>query len=160
MATLGYAFTATPFGELLVAGGGAGLVWADFVDGTRAAALDRLRARRGPDLRPDPALAAALDGWPERAPPVVPAGTAFQRAVWDAVQAVEAGTTSSYAVLAARLGRPRAARAVARALAGNEIALAVPCHRVCRRDGPPGGYRWGPDRKRAILQWEHARIRP
>lgn len=81
-------------------------------------------------------------------------GTAFQRRVWQALQAIPAGETRSYGDLAAAVGEPRAARAVAAACAANRIAVAVPCHRVVHRDGSLSGYRWGVDRKRSLLDRE------
>ena len=78
-------------------------------------------------------------------------GTAFQRRVWEALRAVPPGITISYAELARRLGRPKAARAVAGACAANPAAVAIPCHRAVRTDGGLGGYRWGTERKRALL---------
>jgi AraC family transcriptional regulator of adaptative response/methylated-DNA-[protein]-cysteine methyltransferase len=81
-------------------------------------------------------------------------GTAFQRRVWEALRAIPIGTTTSYAALAASLGRPSAVRAVAAACAANPLAVAVPCHRVVRSDGALAGYRWGLARKAALLQRE------
>jgi AraC family transcriptional regulator of adaptative response/methylated-DNA-[protein]-cysteine methyltransferase len=81
-------------------------------------------------------------------------GTAFQRRVWTALQDIPAGATASYGDIAAQIGNPKAARAVAQACASNNIAVAIPCHRVIRRDGELGGYRWGVERKRAILERE------
>jgi len=81
-------------------------------------------------------------------------GTAFQRRVWEALQAIPAGETVSYGALAARLGQPRGVRAVASACAANKVAVAVPCHRVVGADGALTGYRWGVARKRALLQRE------
>lgn len=81
-------------------------------------------------------------------------GTAFQQRVWQALRAVPAGQTVSYGELAARLGMPAGARAVAGACAANPIAVAVPCHRVVRNDGAISGYRWGVERKRALLARE------
>lgn len=81
-------------------------------------------------------------------------GTAFQQRVWQALRTLPFGATASYADLAARLGVPRATRAVANACAANPVAVAIPCHRVVRRDGTPGGYRWGVARKRALLERE------
>lgn len=78
-------------------------------------------------------------------------GTAFQQRVWDALRKVPAGETVSYAEIAARIGRPRAVRAVAQACAANTLAVAIPCHRVVRNDGALSGYRWGVERKRALL---------
>jgi AraC family transcriptional regulator of adaptative response/methylated-DNA-[protein]-cysteine methyltransferase len=81
-------------------------------------------------------------------------GTAFQRRVWLALQVIPAGSTESYAEIAARLGSPKAARAVAQACAANRLAVAIPCHRAVRSDGSLGGYRWGAQRKRSLLQRE------
>ncbi len=84
-------------------------------------------------------------------------GTAFQRRVWRALREIPLGSTASYAAVAARIGSPRAVRAVAQACAGNRIAVAIPCHRVVRSDGALSGYRWGVARKRALLAREAAR---
>lgn len=81
-------------------------------------------------------------------------GTAFQQRVWRALREIPIGETVSYAELAQRIGSPGSARAVARACATNPIAVAIPCHRVVRRDGGLSGYRWGVDRKRALLDRE------
>lgn len=81
-------------------------------------------------------------------------GTAFQQRVWQALRAIPAGETASYADIARRIGQPTASRAVARACADNKIAIAIPCHRVVRQDGDLSGYRWGVDRKRALLDRE------
>ena len=83
-------------------------------------------------------------------------GTAFQKKVWDALMRIPRGETRSYAQLAAQLGAPRAARAVAGACAHNRVAVVVPCHRVVRGDGSLGGYRWGLPLKERILQRERA----
>jgi AraC family transcriptional regulator, regulatory protein of adaptative response / methylated-DNA-[protein]-cysteine methyltransferase len=83
-------------------------------------------------------------------------GTAFQERVWQALQAIPAGETRSYAQVAHALGAPRAVRAVASACAANPLAVAVPCHRVVRSDGALSGYRWGVERKRALLAREGA----
>ena len=83
-------------------------------------------------------------------------GTAFQQRVWDALRQVPPGRTVGYAELAARIGRPEAARAVAGACAANALAVAIPCHRVVRADGQLSGYRWGVERKRALLERERA----
>lgn len=84
------------------------------------------------------------------------AGTAFQARVWDALRQIPRGQTRSYGEIAAVLGMPRAARAVAAACAANPAALVVPCHRVVRGDGTPGGYRWGSATKAALLATESA----
>ena len=81
-------------------------------------------------------------------------GTAFQQRVWAALRRIPPGTTATYAEIARRIGRPKAARAVGQACAANSVAVAVPCHRAVRGDGNIGGYRWGTARKRALLKRE------
>ena len=83
-------------------------------------------------------------------------GTAFQQRVWEALRAIPAGETASYREIAERVGSARAVRAVARACSSNAIAVAIPCHRVVRSDGGLSGYRWGVERKRALLDREGA----
>lgn len=80
--------------------------------------------------------------------------TAFQRRVWEALQAIPRGATKSYREIACEIGDPKAARAVARACATNPVAIAIPCHRVVREDGKLAGYRWGAERKRKLLELE------
>jgi len=81
-------------------------------------------------------------------------GTAFQRKVWEALCEIPLGETATYSEVAERIGAPAAVRAVARACATNNIALAIPCHRVVRTDGSLAGYRWGIDRKRELIARE------
>jgi len=81
-------------------------------------------------------------------------GTAFQQRVWQALRAIPAGTTTSYTEIAGKIGQANAARAVAQACGANPVAVAIPCHRVVRRDGAPSGYRWGVARKQALLSKE------
>jgi AraC family transcriptional regulator of adaptative response/methylated-DNA-[protein]-cysteine methyltransferase len=81
-------------------------------------------------------------------------GTAFQRRVWEALCDVPAGTTVSYSAVARAIGAPKSGRAVAQACAANPLAVAIPCHRVVRTDGGLSGYRWGVERKQALLARE------
>jgi AraC family transcriptional regulator of adaptative response/methylated-DNA-[protein]-cysteine methyltransferase len=81
-------------------------------------------------------------------------GTAFQQRVWQALRAIPAGATASYAEIAKQIGAPKSVRAVARACAANAVAVAIPCHRVVLSDGGLAGYRWGVERKRALLARE------
>ena len=81
-------------------------------------------------------------------------GTSFQQRVWKALQQIPPGSTTTYSELAAKIGMPRAVRAVAHACATNALAVAIPCHRVIRQDGSLSGYRWGVERKRALLERE------
>lgn len=101
------------------------------------------------------AVAAAID---ERSPlpqlPVDVRGTALQERVWRELRGIPAGETRSYSEVAAAIGRPRAVRAVAQACARNPVAVLVPCHRVVGKDGSLGGYRWGAERKRRLLERE------
>jgi AraC family transcriptional regulator, regulatory protein of adaptative response / methylated-DNA-[protein]-cysteine methyltransferase len=83
-------------------------------------------------------------------------GTVFQRRVWDALKRIPRGETRSYAQIAAELGAPAAVRAVGSACGANPVALAVPCHRVLRSDGALGGYAWGLERKKKLLELERA----
>jgi AraC family transcriptional regulator, regulatory protein of adaptative response / methylated-DNA-[protein]-cysteine methyltransferase len=83
-------------------------------------------------------------------------GTAFQQRVWTAIRDIPAGSTASYREIAERIGAPKAVRAVAQACASNDIAVAIPCHRVVRMDGSASGYRWGVARKRLLLAREKA----
>lgn len=95
-----------------------------------------------------PALGLAL--------PLDVQGTAFQERVWQALREVPAGSRVSYSDIAERIGAPKAVRAVAKACAANHIAVAIPCHRVVRRDGDISGYRWGVERKQQLLKRETA----
>ena len=101
------------------------------------------------------AILAYLDGRePDLDLPLDIRATAFQRRVWQELQRIPFGKTRSYAEVGRRIGRPTAARAVAQACATNPVALVIPCHRVVREDGDLGGYRWGVDRKRVLLEKE------
>ncbi len=83
-------------------------------------------------------------------------GTAFQQRVWKALTAIPAGSTASYAEIARKIGKPSAVRAVAQACAANNLAIAIPCHRVVKNDGGLSGYRWGVARKKELLSREEA----
>jgi AraC family transcriptional regulator of adaptative response/methylated-DNA-[protein]-cysteine methyltransferase len=81
-------------------------------------------------------------------------GTAFQQRVWQALREIPAGSTASYLDIANRIGSPKSVRAVAQACGANALAVAIPCHRVVRTDGGLSGYRWGVERKQALLERE------
>lgn len=81
-------------------------------------------------------------------------GTAFQQRVWKALKDIPAGKTATYTDIAKKIGAPKSVRAVAQACAANKLAVAIPCHRVVRNDGDPAGYRWGVERKKALLARE------
>jgi methylated-DNA-[protein]-cysteine S-methyltransferase len=153
----------TPIGPLALASDGRALLALEF--GTLDALRDRLRARFGEAARfrdvPDPqgftsrvrayfaGDLAAFSGVP-----VDGGGTPFERRVWEALREIPAGATASYAAIAARLGAPRACRAVGRANGRNPIAIAVPCHRVIGANGSLTGYAGGLERKRWLLDHE------
>ena len=86
-------------------------------------------------------------------------GTAFQQQVWSLLRKIPPGRTRSYSEIASELGNPRATRAVAQACASNRVAVVIPCHRVVRNDGALGGYKWGVERKRSLLERERQRAR-
>ena len=112
------------------------------------------RASEGPDRLVD-AVVAHVEGRAVAGElPLDVRATAFQWQVWRALQRIPDGATRSYKAIATELGRPTAARAVARACASNRIAVLIPCHRVVRGDGDLGGYRWGIARKAALLARE------
>ncbi len=149
----------SPFGEVVLATSPRGVCMLAFTDGREAAAVvgepwpaAALRRDAEADL-----LAARAFGEAGPSIPLAPLGTPFQRAVWRALLDIPPGALSSYGQLARQLGRPRAARAVGRAVGSNPVAWLIPCHRVIAATGALGGYRWGRARKRAILGWEAAR---
>ncbi|MCZ7645455.1 MAG: bifunctional helix-turn-helix domain-containing protein/methylated-DNA--[protein]-cysteine S-methyltransferase [Planctomycetota bacterium] len=164
---IGWGVQPSPFGACLLGLTGRGICHLDFIDpdpGAKARALERLRAawpRAEFVERPREAEAAAGRIFEPRAAgeplPVLAAGTNFQVRVWSALLRIPAGATATYAELARSLGRPRAARAVGQALARNRVAYLIPCHRVIAKLGVLGGYRWGPERKKAMLAWERTR---
>jgi AraC family transcriptional regulator of adaptative response/methylated-DNA-[protein]-cysteine methyltransferase len=167
-----YAVRRTPLGFLLVAVTGKGVCAVEL--GDRRRDLEASYAARHPlaqRVARDAELLAHIDrvvaflGAPAGGLqlPLDIAGTAFQHRVWAALMAIPPGRTISYGELAAAVGAPRSARAVARACAINPVALAVPCHRVVASDGALAGYRWGIERKAQLIAGEAntaARSRP
>ena len=163
-----YTTLETPYGRVLVAATARGLCAVEIGDDDTAliadlgAAFPRAMLSREDDGRDAwlaPALlriAGELAGSETPAPAVDITGTAFQWRVWQALTRIPRGTTVSYAALAAMVGAPKAARAVGSACGSNRLALVVPCHRVIREDGSLGGWRWGLERKRVVLEAERA----
>jgi len=163
-----YGFHATPFGDCLLALTAKGVCALRFIDGSgRADALRELQAE-WPQARLRSSLSATarvvqhLFTRTGRGTPLTlhVAGTNFQVRVWEALLRIPPGAVTSYAQLAALAGRPHAARAVGSAVAHNPVALLIPCHRVIRKTGAFGEYRWGEARKQALLGWEAARAAP
>jgi AraC family transcriptional regulator of adaptative response/methylated-DNA-[protein]-cysteine methyltransferase len=98
--------------------------------------------------------------WSAMAPIAIqPEGTAFEKRVWQALLDIPTGQTLSYKALALGLGQPGASRAVGRAVGKNSLAFVIPCHRIVGSDGRLCGYRWGPERKKAMLDWERSAAR-
>lgn len=158
-----YTIVDTPLGKMLVAATERGVCRVALGESERA--LERgleqeypgaTRTRNDDHLAPmaSELLARTRGREPATELPIDVRATAFQRLVWDALKRIPLGATRSYSEVAASIGRPGAARAVARACASNPVALAVPCHRVVRGDGALGGYRWGVERKRLLLEAE------
>ena len=157
-----YATSPSPLGRLLVAATDRGLCAVSLGGSVASLRKEFPRARLQRDvggLRAS--LALLLRHLKGRAPrldlPMDVRATAFQARVWDALRRIPWGRTRSYGELARSLGMPKAARAVARAVASNRLALLIPCHRVVRSDGVAGGYRWGAARKRRLLVQEARR---
>jgi len=165
--TITHAFGNTSLGLLLMAATARGVCFAQF--GTSPEALlaqlqaEFPRAALVPsDHAASPELAAWLAGFeanlagtgPQPELPLDLRGTAFQVRVWRYLLGIPSGAVISYAELAAGIGSPRAVRAAASACAANRVAVLVPCHRVLRGDGGLGGYRWGLERKRTLLDAE------
>jgi AraC family transcriptional regulator of adaptative response/methylated-DNA-[protein]-cysteine methyltransferase len=163
--TIRFTIVRTALGWALVAATGRGICMTAL--GDERAALEAELRRRFPAALIWPAD-AALTGWAEQivrfitrpgAQPDLPLdirGTAFQAQVWRALLKIPPGRTATYSEIAAALGRPSAVRAVAQACASNKLAVLVPCHRVVRSDGDLAGYRWGIERKRALIARERA----
>ena len=158
--TMNYAITGSPIGRVLVAATERGICAVSLGEDDAAleqaltAEYPRATIRRDDDaLRPnvDSVLAHLRDRTPLAALPLDLMGTPFQREVWQVLRAIPAGERRTYGQIAATLGNAKGARAVARACAANPAALVIPCHRVVRGDGGAGGYRWGAERKQAIL---------
>lgn len=162
-ATIRYAFADSPLGRMLVAATEKGVCAIQFArsDGELLEGLKRefpfaVRKEDEGALRPwVKAMVRHIEGKDlDAALPLDIRATAFQRRVWTYLQSIPFGETKSYAEVAAGIGQPRAARAVARACATNPVAVEIPCHRVVRGDGSMGGYRWGMERKKALLELE------
>jgi AraC family transcriptional regulator of adaptative response/methylated-DNA-[protein]-cysteine methyltransferase len=165
--TITYAAAESPFGLVMMGATGRGLCFVQFGE-TEPQLLEALRreypsALLEPMRQPVPAgfrqwmasLTAHLMGTsPGLDLPLDIRATAFQMRVWDYLRSIPYGQVRSYGQVAAGIGKPSAVRAVARACAANRVALAIPCHRVIRGTGEPGGYRWGLARKEALLQRE------
>jgi AraC family transcriptional regulator of adaptative response/methylated-DNA-[protein]-cysteine methyltransferase len=162
--TIHYTIAPTPIGKMLLAATDQGICSIHFGD-SNATLQEELRTEfpKAEIIRGDGKLGEKVKALREMiqtenkvALPLDIQATAFQRRVWQALEAIPRGATKSYSEIAADIGCPKAARAVARACATNPVAVAIPCHRVVRENGEPGGYRWGVERKRKLLALEAA----
>ncbi len=166
--TVRYAFHPTPFGEALIAMTQKGICNLQFVDAHgRDAALERLARQwaRANLLEDQDAIAQIVPRIFSNLPVTagIPLklhilGTNFQIKVWEALLRIPAGSMVSYQDVAIFIGLPTSVRAVAQAVARNPVAVLIPCHRVLRKSGEIGGYRWGTTRKKALLGWELAHL--
>ena len=167
--TISYASAETPLGRLMIGATDRGICFLQFGDSDSA--LTRELGRQFPAAVTQPMPAThkkQFDSWmaalnrhlrgrePQLDLPLDVRGTAFQLIVWRYLQKLPYGEVRSYGEVAAAIGRPSAVRAVARACASNGVALLIPCHRVVRGTGELGGYRWGLQRKRVLLDTERA----
>jgi len=154
-----FGFGPTPFGDAMLVRSERGIVELKFTQGESERRCREYLARRWPnaDLIADEDAARVLmrvfsandEIWT-----LNPGGTNFQLQVWRALLSIPPGSISNYGSVAAALDMPRASRAVGTAIGANPIAWLIPCHRVLQKNGALGGYRWGPQRKAAILGWE------
>jgi AraC family transcriptional regulator of adaptative response/methylated-DNA-[protein]-cysteine methyltransferase len=160
---ISYTIVPSPLGRLLVAATGRGVCFISLADADDTLE-DALHGEYpAAEIQPDSGglgtwVRIILDHLAGRQPhldlPLDIQATAFQRRVWEELRAIPYGSTRSYAEVARAVGQPTAVRAVARACATNPVPLVVPCHRVVREDGSLAGYRWGVERKRALLEYE------
>jgi AraC family transcriptional regulator of adaptative response/methylated-DNA-[protein]-cysteine methyltransferase len=165
--TIEYGIHPTPFGECLLGATNRGICALFFVQGNNRKEVKEQLRLRWPNARLVEAPRAtqllidrifAGHSVANRAPlPLILTGTNFQIKVWEALLQIPPGHVLSYEDVAARIGQPRASRAVGNAVAKNPISYIIPCHRVIQSVGVTGNYRWGPARKKAMLGWEFAR---
>jgi AraC family transcriptional regulator, regulatory protein of adaptative response / methylated-DNA-[protein]-cysteine methyltransferase len=164
-ATIRYTLTDSPLGRMLIAATDRGICAIQFArtDGELIEGLKRefpFAMRKTDDGGLKSWVSALLHHMrgkdQDSALPLDIRATAFQRRVWAYLQSIPFGETKSYSQVAKAIGEPSACRAVARACATNPVAVAIPCHRVVREDGSMGGYRWGIERKKALLEMEQS----
>lgn len=176
-AEIAYAIVDSALGRLLVAGTRRGICFAAMGEADPALVAELRHdyprasirvANENPNRREDSrigqwadALAQYVAGRSKMpAPPMDIRGTPFQFAVWEQLRAIPAGQTRSYSEIARRIGRPRAVRAVGTANGANPVSIVIPCHRAIRASGHLGGYRWGLERKRKLLEMESCKPNP
>jgi AraC family transcriptional regulator of adaptative response/methylated-DNA-[protein]-cysteine methyltransferase len=163
-----YAAATTAFGMLMIGATDRGICFLQFGDSTDSLATELRREYPNAEIA-EARVDARLEAWmesirahlagssPRPDLPLDIRATAFQMKVWKHLQSIPRGSVKSYTEVARHIGRPTAARAVAVACASNPVAVLIPCHRVVRGTGDLGGYRWGVERKRALIDAERAR---
>jgi AraC family transcriptional regulator of adaptative response/methylated-DNA-[protein]-cysteine methyltransferase len=152
-----YGFSDTPFGECCIAFSAEGVRALIFPESREAGTAGLEHRFPGVNFVRNDAKAAAFIQQvfeSDEKPALHPIGTDFQKSVWHALQQIPAGQTTTYAKIAESIGRPKAVRAVGTAIGANPIGFLIPCHRVIRTDGGLGGFRWGLDCKKKMLEWE------
>jgi AraC family transcriptional regulator of adaptative response/methylated-DNA-[protein]-cysteine methyltransferase len=166
-----YASAATPVGLVMIGATDRGICFVQFGDSEEGLAGALRKEYPAAQIAPIPSPRPEFDRWiealarhlagnqPRLDLPLDIRATAFQMRVWNYLQTIPYGEVQSYAEVAEAIGKPTAARAVAQACAANTIALAIPCHRVIRGTGELGGYRWGLERKRALIDLERSAAR-
>ncbi len=168
-AEITYAIVDSALGRLLVAGTRRGICFAAMGEADRTIVAELRRDYPDATIRvadPNRRQDLRIGQWAEAlanyiaghskipAPPMDIRGTPFQFAVWEELRAIPAGETRSYSQIAQQIGRPRAVRAVGTANGANPVSIIIPCHRAIRASGHLGGYRWGLERKRKLLEME------
>ncbi len=166
--TIRYAIQPTPFGKCLIATTDRGICHLSFIQTSEGDAIDSLQADwKGAEMIEDNRSPAAfiapifdLDFHGRRGLQLHLRGTNFQIKVWEALLTIPFGTATTYEHIAHLVGKPSAFRAIGSAVGHNPVAVLIPCHRVLRKDGDFGNYRYGSERKKAILGWESAQLPP
>ena len=152
-----FGFSQSPFGECCIVFSNDGICALTFPENHESALYDIEQRFPETDFVQNDEKAAffsKLIFQKRERPTIHPIGTEFQQAVWNALQEIPIGDTTTYAKIADTINRPKAVRAVGTAIGANPIALLIPCHRVIRTDGGLGGYRWGLEIKKMMLEWE------
>jgi len=152
-----YGFSDSPFGECCIVFSNNGICGLTFPESRISAAYDLEQRFPETEFKQDDekvVIMAKQIFENSRKMTLQPIGTEFQQSVWRALQSIPVGKTTTYAQIAESIGRPKAVRAVGTAIGANPIAYLIPCHRVIRTDGGLGGFRWGLDCKKKMLDWE------
>lgn len=160
---LNFSFAVTFHGEVLIASTQLGVCYLAFVDDGHEQALSELQ-RRFPGMlfheqmdsfQEESLIFLSETVWKDKTALMLDiAGTEFQRKVWQELMKIPVGELTTYREIAQSIGLPKASRAVGTAIGQNPIAILIPCHRVIRSDGTLGGYHWGLERKKKLIEWE------